>query len=539
MKDQTKSFWWQIWGRPARFFLWLTALLLLACLNFSRLGYLHQHEISGWEVEKSWTLDAWLCGAASAVSAFFLVLSLIRPTRPIVTWVLRRWFFCAAVFATLAGLFYAEENWRGQRALERSKRELAARGAELDWDKFIPPAVPDDQNVFKAPKMQEWFVLVNRNSNSNELTALMRSPTNFPTWGTRKIESDGEARAYLAWSDRLQPQFNLIRDALKRPYSRMDGDYSRPRAHPIPNFIVIREVARVLAQRTHCYLLVHEPDKAVAQLALMHDLSHLLDAKPTGKPMTLVGAMVNVAVVGVYADVIGEGLRTHAWQEPQLVELQKQLSEIHTLIPVAAAFESAPAASARALETVPVKELANAFEGEADFFRIAPRGWIWQNIANEMPFFFAPAGAFNAEHDYVSPRVFKDNQQRLEKFVSHKFPFRVFAALLIPNIGKAEQNTARNQNTANEALAVCALERYRIAHGSYPVSLDALAPQFIDKVPGDVINGGQLQYRRSQDSFVLYSLGWDERDDGGSAVMTKSGQLNPDSSDWVWAYSPK
>lgn len=538
MDDSTKNFWWKIWGWPLRSFIKLTTLSLLGGLLSFFIRQRLNHGPHG--------NDLWLLLAIVFFFALFLVgflgaiLSTIPRMRPWMSWVLRRWFFCGAVLATVIALFYAEENWRGQRAFERSQRELTARGAELDWNKFIPPAVPDDQNVFKAPKMQAWFVRTNRTSDSNELTALLRSPTNFPTWGTaRKIESEAEARSYLDWSDRLQPQFNMIRDALKRPYSRMDSDYSQMFTMPIPNFIAIRELARVLAQRTLCHLLVHDPDAAVADLALIHDLSHLSDASPTGKPMTLVAAMINVAVVGLYADVIGKGFQMHAWQEPQLVELEKQLSEIHALPPVVAAFESEGAASARAIQTVPMKEIVSAFGSEANLFRIGPHGWLLQNIANETPFFYAHTEGLNAAHETVSPRAYKEAQERLEKFVSHRSLFNVLAALMVPNVQKAIQTTARNQNLVNEALVACALERYHLAHRQYPELLDGLAPQFIGKIPHDIINGGPLQYRRTDAGFVLYSVGWDEKDDGGAATVTKDGQLDSNSSDWVWVYSAK
>jgi hypothetical protein len=63
----------------------------------------------------------------------------------------------SAVLATLAAIFYLEEDWRGQRAWEKCKGELEAKSVVLDWDKYIPPPVPDDQNFFKAPKMEDWF----------------------------------------------------------------------------------------------------------------------------------------------------------------------------------------------------------------------------------------------------------------------------------------------------------------------------------------------------------------------------------------------
>src|ERR1035441_3907814 len=70
----------------------------------------------------------------------------------------RRWLFAAACLATLIGLFYAVEDWRGRSAWEKCRREQEAKGEVLDWNALIPAPVPDEQNIFKAPKMSEWFV---------------------------------------------------------------------------------------------------------------------------------------------------------------------------------------------------------------------------------------------------------------------------------------------------------------------------------------------------------------------------------------------
>ena len=49
--------------------------------------------------------------------------------------------------------------------------------------------------------------------------------------------------------DELIPQFALIREALKRPYARMEGDYTQPFSMPIPKFIALRNLAQELADR--------------------------------------------------------------------------------------------------------------------------------------------------------------------------------------------------------------------------------------------------------------------------------------------------
>ena len=79
----------------------------------------------------------------------------------------------------------------------------------------------------------------------------------------------------------------------------------------------------------------------------------------------------------------------------------------------------------------------------------------------------------------------------------------------------------------NLARTAIALERCRLAQGAFPESLDALAPQFIAKVPHDVIGGKPLKYRREADGcFVLYSIGWNEKDDDGEAAFNQDGTVD-------------
>jgi hypothetical protein len=93
----------------------------------------------------------------------------------------------------------------------------------------------------------------------------------------------------------------------------------------------------------------------------------------------------------------------------------------------------------------------------------------------------------------------------------------------------------RTQTLVNEAQIACALERYRLGHGEYPNALDTLAPQFIENLPRDIINGEPLIYRRiEKGSFLLYSVGWNETDDGGKIVLAKGDLQNVTLGDWVW-----
>jgi hypothetical protein len=616
----------------------------------------------------------------------------------------RRILITLAVLATLIALLYAEEDWRGKRAWDNCKRELAAKGVDLNWSDYIPAPVPDDQNFFKSPKMADWFVrgaktmtnelleqltpeslsrfttnnpvvlaewtwqplltaknIAAANSENADLVLKYSStlsylhtfveanappvsdetprtpqsyaspdlnsrisrllqnvvgtnimigargdwllakshaeikpariillsgmepgpesvawftqcfPTNVTGGGSPRIhieppmgtipfpktfrvilDSAHSAADFLAWSDQAVPDFDLIREALKRPYARMDGDYSKPYEQPIPNFITVRAVAQVLAERAQCYLLLGQPDRALQELTLLHDFRHLLEGAPTGKPMTLVAAMINVAVTGLYVETIAGGLRSHSWQEPQLAALQQQLADINLTPFVFEALQEGPAALCRDAQIAWIPNLFDTTIHATWTTRIVwwfwPSGWTYQNMVNVAVLEQKPLEGFDLADDTVAPRKFDEATRAVVKFADHGiFPFKILAAIAIPNFTKAEQTTAHNQTLVNEAQIVCALERYHLANGEYPETLDALAPQFIEKLPHDIIGGPPwqgsgatsqpLHYRRTDDGkFLLYSVGWNETDDGGkeSPHNQYGGITDYTHGDWVW-----
>lgn len=65
--------------------------------------------------------------------------------------------FTAATLATLLALFYAVEYWRGRRAWNQYASEARARGVKLDWESYLPPEVPEDQNIALTPSFKPLF----------------------------------------------------------------------------------------------------------------------------------------------------------------------------------------------------------------------------------------------------------------------------------------------------------------------------------------------------------------------------------------------
>ena len=449
------------------------------------------------------------------------------------TW-LWRTVITAAIIICLAAVFYAEENSRGVGAWKQCARELAARGESLNWNDYVPAPVPDDNNFYKAPMMAEWFV---RSTNIIASVAPNLLPTFSPETSSNII-TELSASNYLAWSAAFEPGFDLMREAVKRPFARLDGDYSRPFKQPIPNFISHRLVAQTLAHRAKCHLLLGEPDKALADLTLLHQVT--LTLVKSGRPNTIVAAMIHCAVSSLYADAIACGVESHSWREAELTTLQQQLREIHLLPEVANSFRAERAGTCFMLDSMAPAELMRINNGSArqasDLgWWLMPSGWIQQNKTVIATLEGKIIEAMDLTNNTVSPFTAVAAGRVTEAATQHVTPWNFIAAIAIPNYTKATASMARNQTWVDQAQIACALERCRFATGKYPATLAVLVPAFMAKVPTDIIGGNPMKYVcKDGENFQLYSIGWNETDDGGITAHNSDGKEDRDNGDWVW-----
>jgi len=119
-----------------------------------------------------------------------------------------------------------------------------------------------------------------------------------------------------------------------------------------------------------------------------------------------------------------------------------------------------------------------------------------------------------------------------EVFFQSKYQSRMQAMMNLRRIGMGFQRQGSSfLGRAAEAeaerrilITAIALERYRGKHGSYPATLDALAPEFLKATPVDFMDGQPLRYRMADDGhFILYSVGQDCVDNGGKILMREDG----------------
>ena len=316
-----------------------------------------------------------------------------------------------------------------------------------------------------------------------------------------------------------------LRAALKRPCARIEGDYSEPLKIPRPYFGAFHSVSMVLAARAKCDLMVGKTDAALDELTFLNRFRQVLDLRPSGKPTTFIIAMSEIVFVDRYVKTILDGQQKHAWNDEQLASLQSQLQQINLPQRVSDTIRAEIPWDCCLFETDVIPHLGRKHLLE---------GWILQNLVTLTTYNEQAINVIDLSSDTVSPAKLDGLERQREQFYSHHAsPGNFLAMIIFPEYKDVLQTTAYNQTLVNETQVVCALERYRL--GEYPETLDALIPRFAETIPHDIIGGQQLHYRRmSGGKYLLYSVGWNQTDDGGQeSPKDENGSIEYTNGDWV------
>jgi hypothetical protein len=469
-------------------------------------------------------------------------------------------------------LFYVEEDWRGARAWAATKAEWEAKGESFDLNKFIPPSVPDEQNLAAIPLFK--LELLSKTDTYLEPVVLNRAMRNdlpsieFPPMGDwqkgelpdmAKIQNVIATNYAVAFkgakpSEDTLAQFNAIYPFLTdflaasatHPLYRFNSDYTilPPAARPLGSVTALIKLSKILTLHAILTLDHHQPDLALEDIKTNYKMLSGVKRDPS-----LVGGLVAIGMVAINDSAIYDGLAQHSWNDAQLLELEQTLEPINFLADYQFAMRSEVAESIANIDWM--KKLAS--RSHSLFPMLNPKiplttrfvplwvdGWWDDNKSKTAAFLFQSLAAVDPQARLVFPKVDFDLKQYFEQATVRwdaNAPWNLFFTFAAAPPFSQSQKFANAQSRIDEARIACALERYRLAHGVYPGSLDALAPAYIDELPHDIMNGQPYHYRlRLDGTFLLYSVGWNQVDDGGKVVYKKDAPMQIDytQGDWVW-----
>ena len=494
----------------------------------------------------------------------------------------------------MIALFYAEEDWRGWHAWHRLKQAWEAKGEHFDLASAVPPPVPDDQNFAMTPVVFSSYgyiltrdaKLIPADKRDPHFVIRMHMPiahedkpppncagdrvqgtfTRLEGWQSYYRERAAKTNEFAIPAQPRSPAEDVLlalskydsaldelRAASQLPDSRYPVNYDSesPWAILLPHLAQLKSCAMLLQLRSAAELQNGQPDKALDDVRLTLQLADKVRTEPI-----LISHLVRAAMVQLALQSVWEGLAGHRWSDAQLAALDAELARLDFVAAYRLGLRGELGGQTGEMELIRRKpehlqDIADVWDLDGHWTHYAlpmgmvshliPSGWLYQNEYRSIRLLLDDyLRLADTAQGTFSPGLAHRGDEVLAAETKSAGLFNWYERIMLPGLSNAARKFAYGQASVNLARTAIALERYRQAHGGYPETLDALAPQFMAKLPHDVINGQPLHYRRTSDGqFVLYSVGWNETDDGGEVGFTKNGNVDISAGDWVWRYPQK
>lgn len=493
----------------------------------------------------------------------------------------RRLFFAALFLLTAWALVYALINWSGRRAWNQFVQYAQAKGEPLTQAEIIPPAIPDDENAAATPlfkplldysldpvgKTNRWRDEAGRNRVQSLGAWDTPDPHLKGTWRLQQAIDLGVLQKYYrehghyphpAQAGRpgddilqaLTPQdaaWAELREAAARPKARFPLHYEEGYACLLPHLAVMRKLAFQAEIRALAYLDSGRPDEALQEIQLGLKLASWLREEPL-----VVSQLVRIAMLEVMLQPIWEGMARRQWSPAQLAMLEQACRGIQIMPGFQRCLRGERILGGDSIELMrqnPEMIMQMLFsssgspETQAPFvwsIRYFPRGWFqWNQAALAQGLCDISGALVDPVGQRLTPTVFEQSCRSLERTVQ-EHPYRLaLLARMLPALQRIGLRFAALQTGFDLAAGAAVLEQHQRTTGTYPASWKELPETVLARVPRDPLTGELFRYElRSNQRFVLYSPGWDEKDNHGQvqANALEQHQWDSQKGDWAWAY---
>ncbi|EDY21983.1 hypothetical protein CfE428DRAFT_0108 [Chthoniobacter flavus Ellin428] len=473
-------------------------------------------------------------------------------------------FFVVALLATIIAGFYLIERNRGRAQWQLYQAEARERGAKLTLQEYVPPPVPDAENFAAIPIFEDTFrAAVEHRPIPNPFAlpesgaimpslgdAVLNKPLDLAAWqkffvATKTLDRAGDnpARDVLRALERYTPGLEQLREAGTRPFCRFPVRWEDGVMAMLPHLHLFPSAARIYALRMGAHLALGDTAAAGEDFRGGLRLHSALSDEPS-----LVAGLVRLAVLNTMENALWDGLAKRQWTDASLRQIIDDLAVPHLF----AEYEFA-IGSERAFDNLVHEQLRSTDAGKLREVVLIGNNGVSAN-EDQMRWKGALLSAYPSGWTYFSQvrsnRYIDEMLARVSVDPPRIFPERAIPArpdntitrfqrlaylpfyLLVPALEEMERTYGRSQTLLDETRLGCALERCRLAQGSYPPSLDALAPSELFALPRDVMNGEPLHYEVDADGgYRLWSVGWDLRDDGGKTNPQRGAKQQLD---WIW-----
>ena len=492
---------------------------------------------------------------------------------------------------TLYALLCAWVNWSGARRWSATQAMLKAEGETLDFRAILNEPVPEDQNFCAIPPLRDIALVVDHDAKKGAPAAKRQRLEELKLSSEGKDETRpkltnaafGKATDLKAWADWLRQENtqpgtsgNAARDVLAALAKHdalvreLAAGLNRPQAQWTPEWktrelpedlysIPIPHLScRRIMNQTLC-LRATAAARAV-QAAMAHETA-LIMARLTQADLndpTLISLLLAAAETNHLCGTTWELCEAQAGTAEDFTRLEAALAGLDFRRAALRSFRSEMAASVNTLQfymhennLAPLLAIQNGDDpgspGSHGFIlRAVPSGLLDASLAvladSDFKYLIKP---LRDQGWQAARQAAIDWETELAGMKEHAWthPAHILTAVAAPAMNAIVNNAIYAQTLVNQAIIACALERHRLEKGNYPDSLDALKLADGRPLPPDVINGKPMNHRKDdRGRYILWSIGFDGKDDGGKRVLDEKTPERTRFSDgkyagdWVWDY---
>jgi hypothetical protein len=125
-------------------------------------------------------------------------------------------------------------------------------------------------------------------------------------------------------------------------------------------------------------------------------------------------------------------------------------------------------------------------------------------------------------------------QEARFKLLEATLPSQPMLVQLVPGRARFSFAQRRCLSDLRCGIVMLAMERYRQAQGHWPETLMELVPDYLSAIPADPFDGMPLRYRRRNSGAVIYTVGYDLVDNGGTFIPNQPTATGSDLGLEIW-----
>ena len=105
----------------------------------------------------------------------------------------------------------------------------------------------------------------------------------------------------------------------------------------------------------------------------------------------------------------------------------------------------------------------------------------------------------------------------------------ILSGISLSGSSKVLLRDANHRARVRTALVALGVERYRLLNGGrLPDELTALTPAILQSIPIDPYDGKPVRFKRTDKGYVIYCIGPDEKDHGGTEKVRDAPKGTPE-----------